>query len=349
MSGGRVHSARMDVGLVCDQCSTFNPIGVYECQRCGAQISLDSDGPPSGQVADSPISLGRAETPLADEQGPLSPTTSSPDASPPGEESHNPAALGTLAKHGERGLPPPPPEEQPASDSGQPRARQTRRTQFFGAMQALRAKLVLIKGDGVDGISYTLASDEHRLGRTADNAIHFEEDPFLSPIHANFLYRRGMLVVRDEQSTNGLYVRIRGTIPIRMGDRFLIGEQVLEVQDTPDSQIPKPMPDGTYFFGSPRRPAYFRVTQMLHGGASGLAFRAHRPTIMIGREGNDIDFPEDPFISGRHARLSWQNRQLTLTDLDSKNGTFLRISGEQELKHGDYVFMGQQLLRVEIV
>jgi DNA-directed RNA polymerase specialized sigma24 family protein len=40
---------------------------------------------------------------------------------------------------------------------------------------------------------------------------------------------------------------------------------------------------------------------------------------------------------------------LTLTDLGSKNGTFLRINGDTVLEHGDYVFMGQQLLRVEIV
>jgi len=38
-----------------------------------------------------------------------------------------------------------------------------------------------------------------------------------------------------------------------------------------------------------------------------------------------------------------------LTDLGSKNGTFLRVVGEQALGHGDYVFMGQQLLRVEVV
>ena len=41
--------------------------------------------------------------------------------------------------------------------------------------------------------------------------------------------------------------------------------------------------------------------------------------------------------------------RLTVSDLSSKNGTFLRIRGEQPLAHGDYVFMGQQLLRVEIV
>jgi pSer/pThr/pTyr-binding forkhead associated (FHA) protein len=40
---------------------------------------------------------------------------------------------------------------------------------------------------------------------------------------------------------------------------------------------------------------------------------------------------------------------LSVTDLGSRNGTFVRVTGEHVLKHGDYVFLGQQLLRVEIV
>ena len=31
-----------------------------------------------------------------------------------------------------------------------------------------------------------------------------------------------------------------------------------------------------------------------------------------------------------------------------RNGTFVRIRGEQELVHGDYLFLGKQLLRVEM-
>ena len=38
-----------------------------------------------------------------------------------------------------------------------------------------------------------------------------------------------------------------------------------------------------------------------------------------------------------------------LTDVGSKNGTFVRTVGETRLDHGDYVFLGQQLLRIEIV
>ena len=40
--------------------------------------------------------------------------------------------------------------------------------------------------------------------------------------------------------------------------------------------------------------------------------------------------------------------RFTISDLGSKNGTFVRITEEAPLQNGDYVFLGQQLLRVEM-
>ena len=70
----------------------------------------------------------------------------------------------------------------------------------------------------------------------------------------------------------------------------------------------------------------------------------------MGREANTLNFPDDRFISGHHARLdaSSDADEVILTDTGSRNGTFIRIEGAQELFHGDYLFVGQQLLRVEI-
>ncbi len=107
--------------------------------------------------------------------------------------------------------------------------------------------------------------------------------------------------------------------------------------------------DGTYYFSSPRGGAKLRLVQTLRGGDTGIGFCSATGTIRVGREGNDINFPDDPFISGQHARVTWESGRLVLTDLGSKNGTFIRIAGERALMHGDYVFMGQQLLRAEIV
>lgn len=231
---------------------------------------------------------------------------------------------------------------------GSAKAGAAKKTLFFGAMQAARAKLVLIKGDGHDGVSFTLAGDEHVAGRE-DAALLFEEDPFLSPRHANFFYRSGELVVKDESSINGVFIRIRGTRKLEPGDRFLVGEQVIEVQTSAVDGESRPDPEGTYFYSSPRRGAAFRLVQVLRGGESGLAYCPSGDIVSLGREDNDINFPDDPFISGHHAQISFSEGTVSLTDLGSKNGTFVKVNEESKLEHGDYVFMGQQLLRIEIV
>ena len=80
-----------------------------------------------------------------------------------------------------------------------------------------------------------------------------------------------------------------------------------------------------------------------------MIYRSRADTISIGREGNDVNFLDDPFISGRHAQITMGgDGQVMLTDLGSKNGTFVRIHDEAPLGHGEYVFLGQQLLRVEV-
>jgi pSer/pThr/pTyr-binding forkhead associated (FHA) protein len=235
---------------------------------------------------------------------------------------------------------------QPPSDA--PSVKPGRSTLFFGgATQAARAKLTLIRGDGEDGVSFTLAGTDHLAGR-GECPISFPDDPYLSPIHCNFRYAKNTLVVRDEGSLNGVYIRIAGSVRIEPGSTVLVGEQVLSVSpakgfdDLPDAE-------GTYYSASMMRGATIEIMQQLRGGASGWVFRPNSDTVSLGREGNDINFPDDPFISGRHAQLQLNGGVLTVTDLGSRNGTFVRVTGEHVLKHGDYVFLGQQLLRVEIV
>ena len=155
-------------------------------------------------------------------------------------------------------------------------------------------------------------------------------------------------MVRDESSLNGIFVRIQGQVGLQSGAAVLIGEQVLTVAH---ARPPADVPDleGTYYSASMPRSANLEIKQHLRGGTLGWVFRLEAEVVVVGREGNDINFPDDPFISGRHAELRSSNGVLSVTDLGSRNGTFVRVNGEQVLKHGDYVFLGQQLLRVEIV
>jgi pSer/pThr/pTyr-binding forkhead associated (FHA) protein len=68
----------------------------------------------------------------------------------------------------------------------------------------------------------------------------------------------------------------------------------------------------------------------------------------MGRERGDVLFPEDGYVSGLHCRLSWDGAKLFLTDLGSSNGTFVRLTGEADVRTGDVLLMGQQLFRIAL-
>ena len=313
----------MDVGLVCDRCSTASAMGTPRCVRCGESLSLESEtrvGAPSLRAPAPPDPSAAIE---CHECG---------AAVPPGQRFCG--NCGARVDPGRRT------QSSPSEKPG-------RSTLFFNALQGARARLTVISGEGHDGVTFTLAGSDHLAGRI-DCPILFADDPYLSPVHANFFYRGGHLVVRDEDSVNGVYVRMLGTVEVEPGTRVMVGEQILEVDLAPEI-VDAPDPDGTYFFASPSRGRVLRLTQPLRGGGVGLVRVEPSGKVRVGREGNDLDFPEDPFISGHHAAFELDGERLLVTDLSSKNGTFLRIRGEQTLAHGDYVFMGQQLLRVEIV
>jgi pSer/pThr/pTyr-binding forkhead associated (FHA) protein/RNA polymerase subunit RPABC4/transcription elongation factor Spt4 len=330
----------MDVGLVCDACSALTPIGVPQCKRCGAAVALD----PRAKNASRPPA--QQQTPAAQ-----------PDGTPCAKcNTFVPSGTKFCPNCGTRVVIKTPfdvetrvgPRAQPQTGQQGGSGKAGRSTLFMGgALQSARAKLTLIRGDGEDGVSFTLAGQEHLAGR-GECPISFPDDPFLSPKHANFVYSDKQLIVRDEKSLNGIYVRIQGKVDIAAGGTILVGEQVLVV--TPAGS-PEDVPDaeGTYYSTSIQRPATFEIRQQLRGGVVGWVFRPNGEVVSIGREGNDINFPDDPFISGRHAEIRLAGGVVSVTDLGSRNGTFVRIDGERVLRHGDYVFLGQQLLRVEIV
>jgi FHA domain len=220
------------------------------------------------------------------------------------------------------------------------------RTQFFGQLQVPgKAKLILIRGEGVEGLSYQLNAEQHVVGRNGQ--LVFPDDAFVSPRHANLFYRNGKLVVRDEGSLNGVFFRVRGTIDVSAGDLFLAGEQLFRV-DGPPRANDGPAPDGTYFYSSPKHQSQFRVVQILQGGAPGMAVCARGSGLQIGREGGDLNFPGDLYMSASHCKIEEALGKLSLTDLNSRNGSYVRLKAEKELGHGDYLFIGRKLLRVEI-
>lgn len=221
------------------------------------------------------------------------------------------------------------------------------RTNYFGDMQnPTKAKLILIRGEGMDGLSFHLKAEQHIVGR--EGQLIFPDDPFVSPKHANFFYLDGSLVVRDEGSRNGVYIRIRGTVDVVPGDTFLAGEQLFRLEKVDAVDDDGPDAEGTSFYASPRRETSFQLCQVFRGGAVGMTVQASGNSMVIGRDGADLNFPEDLFMSAEHCRIDYDGSAFTLTDMSSRNGTYVRIKDERGLNHGDYVFIGRKLLRVEV-
>jgi pSer/pThr/pTyr-binding forkhead associated (FHA) protein len=227
------------------------------------------------------------------------------------------------------------------------------KTDYFSDVQdPSKARLILIRGpEDLEGLSYHLKAEQHLVGPggTPDSAaaLDFADDPFVSPKHANFFYRDGKLVVRDEGSLNGVFFRVRGSVDISPGDSFLAGEQLFRLDPTPKASDGADH-DGTFFYSSPKYPSAFRLNQILEGGSIGMTVCARGSSLQIGREDGDLNFPGDVYMSSNHCTVEERDGKFVLTDHDSRNGTYIRLKAERVLGHGDYVFIGKKLLRVEM-
>lgn len=102
----------------------------------------------------------------------------------------------------------------------------------------------------------------------------------------------------------------------------------------------------TMIYASPLAAPRGRLHLVMEGGQQGEAYDLGDNTV-IGRANGDITFPHDGFMSGKHARVERRGGSFVLVDEGSRNGTFIKINGEVELKSGDMILIGKQLFRFE--
>jgi pSer/pThr/pTyr-binding forkhead associated (FHA) protein len=195
-----------------------------------------------------------------------------------------------------------------------------------------------------------LESREVTVGRGACD-LSFEDDQYLSPIHARFVVREGTLFVRDLGSCNRTWVFIDGPYSLADTDVLLIGSQILEFQRLGSPAAPRADADGTRRVGSlTPMPDIARLSQLrADGSVRDSQYLAQGRTITIGRDAGDWTFPYDQTMSGRHADLREVDGAFIIHDLGSRNGVGVAVRGERALKIGQRVLLGDQVLRVESV
>jgi pSer/pThr/pTyr-binding forkhead associated (FHA) protein len=92
-----------------------------------------------------------------------------------------------------------------------------------------------------------------------------------------------------------------------------------------------------------------RLVLIRPDGSEGGVHPLHDGENMIGR-GQGVLFDSDAYLSPRHGEFSiGPNGNMTVRDLKSLNGVFLKITQEETLESGDIFRIGQELLRFEVI
>lgn len=209
---------------------------------------------------------------------------------------------------------------------------------------------VVVEKGQAQGSAFTLAHMENTLGATGTN-IELGDDAFVAPLAATLAFVEDRLVLRDEGTVNGVYVKVRESVPLEPGDMFVAGEHLLRY-DGP-VELPAPAGGDTPCLGGPRpQGAALRVVELLAGGRIGRTCHRGGPVIAIGRSGCDINFSSDSQLAARHAEIRiGEDGGAALVDLgQGPSGVFVRVRQQQhiDLTGGDMVQVGDQLLRVEL-
>jgi len=332
----------------CTRCGTGNPTTGRFCSNCGGSLERPHEPsmPPQPRVAaaSSPPRPAAAPPPQATAQfnsGPASTTLTCPRCrgpNPPqmsfcqfcggrlaaGPEDARPPAYGPPAAH-----PPPPAPVEPKLD----------------------ARLVVIGQDGKPGRDYPIVDEQTDIGRE-EGSIMLPNDPYVGARHARLTRRNGRFFVRDLESVNGVYVRLRATERLQHGDLVLIGLEVLRFEVVSDAEkgLSPAVERGTQIFGSPSAARHMRLCQRTVEGVTRDVYYPTRDEAVVGREQGDIVFTNDPFMSRRHAAITRDPNigTFSLRDLGSSNGTYLAIRSERELTPGDHVRIGQHLFRLDV-
>jgi pSer/pThr/pTyr-binding forkhead associated (FHA) protein len=218
------------------------------------------------------------------------------------------------------------------------------------ATGAAEARLVAILKDGSDGQVFPLDAEQVDVGSREGDVV-LPDDPYLSPRHARIRRGGDTFILRDLDSINGVYVRIRRPVELGDGDMILMGQEVLRFETLPDGELPlgPASVHGVMLFGTPEVPRIARLLQYVTEGVPRDVFYLYRDETVLGRETGDIVFTDDPFLSRRHASIGIDraSSRFVLRDLGSSNGTAVRLRGEHELEDGDQFRLGRHLFRFD--
>lgn len=335
--------------IICSRCKKENQTHYKFCLGCGAELPKNTSQAPKPFTGLTPAAgLRRRSIPAE-----VGLNTEKPSALSAHQESRQ--DLAEVPKHAKRTSNNTCPtcgsqvlsRDQFCGHCGHAMARPSSQNQVTMSSRPIRQPgrcVVAILPDGSEGERFAF-SDSTVLGRQSDRM--FLADEYLSPKHARFFIRDGRVEIIDEDSLNGVFLRVNPDKPAVLKDKdiFRIGQEIIRYEHIPPKREDA---QSVIQMGSPRLDYLGRIVLMTGRTSSGNAYPIHEKGMQLGRDRGDIIFPDDGYVSGLHCRLHREEDALLLSDLNSSNGTFIKIRSATTLINGDILLMGQQLYRVDV-
>ncbi len=320
----------------CPNCMTLNAATFKFCARCGTPL-----GATNAPQAAAPVPVSKTASPSARPSPAAAPPSRPGPAKAPAAPAPRPPPLGASTRPPTLPRPAPPPPPKPGPGATRPAASAPVKP---AAPTRPRARVSAIARDGSRSADFVLVKDETRVGReVSDGEVKLDKDPFIAPQHAVFKFDGQQLVVQDSGTANGVFLWLKER-QLNPGDELRIGRQRLRIEWLPDE--PELLADQP-LLGSPNPGYAARVVQLLEGGGDGDVFPLKTGENLVGRGTGDVSFPQDGYVSSKHALITVADGALAVKDLGSANGTFVRISGAAPVSSGDLLLVGEQILRVD--
>lgn len=306
----------------CTQCGSALTPGQRFCVSCGYAVSSVTvnagTAAPTEATAQSPNVVTDTQSSIEPDQ--VAEPTEAPQAQP------EPAVS----------------DEQPPAAQAPPEP---------AAASAEAGRLVMINPDRTIGGIFILKSGENLVGRECGHEV-FTRDEYLSPEHAIFDVNGDKVKVRDLGSVNGIYYRATEIVELKSGDTIRIGKGVFVFETTENfRKLIDVNDDGTALFAGRPTNIWGRLARI--SGPVGLSTASNawgfsQEEIVIGRERGDVTLNDDNYVSATHARIFRHEGRTFLEDLQSSNGTYLRIHESRDLANGANLLIGDQPFRLQL-
>jgi class 3 adenylate cyclase/pSer/pThr/pTyr-binding forkhead associated (FHA) protein len=203
-------------------------------------------------------------------------------------------------------------------------------------------KLLHVGSDGTVSREFPL-EQSLVIGRS-EGGLTFPHDASMRPRHALVTVENGQVFIQAEGEAEAYY-SVVGTYTLLDGDLVKMGKHTFRYAAKTDA-LSRAAAIGTRI-GDLASQLAAPVAELIGTDDDEQHYSLDREEITFGRSHATYTFPKDPLMSRAHARIYHRGEDFFIEDLESRNGTFLKVRGKVPLAFGTRLHMAGQVLQLE--